>query len=471
MKYDVRNPRTGAIDYHFNLPSADEVKMNCVRLKEGQKKWANKNIEERVAILQKWKSSVTENLEDLIEALILDTGRKTESVLEAQLVASSIDRWCGIASDFFSKKIKKDSSIPFIGIEQGNVPYQLVGVISPWNFPLLLSLIDTIPALLAGCSVIVKPSEVTPRFVEPIMRSIEAVPELAEVLHYIAGDGNTGAALIPNVNLVCFTGSVATGRKIYHAAAEHFIPVFLELGGKDPALVFEDADIDMATSSLLWASTSNCGHSCLSIERIYVQEKVYDEFLEKLIEKTKRLKISYPNMNDGPMGPVIAERQVSIIDDHLQDAERKGAVINCGSKSCEHLGGGYWCKATVLSNVDHSMKVMTEETFGPLLPVMSFKDEADGIRLANETKFGLSAAIFTKDLEKAQRVGRQIEAGAISINDAGLTAFIHEGEKNAFKFSGIGATRMGPAAIQRFLRQQVFLIKKQNIPSPWWHDL
>jgi len=435
MTFKVRNPRNGKLDYEFELPSKNEIAENCQRLRKGQKKWNREGVAFRVEILQKWKNSVNKHLDEIIEALIIDTGRKKESIIEAQLVASSIDRWCGIATDFLSNKIKKTASIPFIGIEQGNVPYGLVGVISPWNFPLLLSLIDSIPALLAGCSVIVKPSEVTPRFIEPMMKSIQDVPELAEVFHYVSGDGGTGAALLSNIDLVCFTGSVATGKKIYHAAAENFIPAFLELGGKDPALVFEGADLEMATSSLLWASTSNCGHSCLSIERIYVQESIYNEFLEKLVTKTKALKLSYPNMDDGQLGPVIAERQVEIIDEHLKEAVQKGAKIHCGSERCENLEGGLWCKPTVLSNVNHEMKVMTEETFGPIIPVMSFKDEAEGIRLANDTQFGLSAAVFAKNVEDAKRIGSQIEAGAISINDAGLTAMVHEGFNKKCEYS------------------------------------
>jgi len=438
MQYPVVNPRNGQVDYHFNIPSDEALVRRCALLRSGQKEWWGK--------------------------------RKKESILEVQLIAASIDRWCKIATDFFAERIEKKSSIPFIDIQQDFAPYPLIGVISPWNFPLLLSLIDTIPALLAGSSAIVKPSEVTPRFIEPLMRSIEAVPELASVLYYTAGDGKTGAALLGKLDLVCFTGSVSTGKKIYQEAAQHFIPAFLELGGKDPALVFEGADLDQASSALLWASTSNCGHSCLSIERIYVEESIFEEFLEKIVAKTKALKLAYPNVDDGQIGPIIAKRQVPIIDEHLKDAIAKGAVVQTGSTQCELKEGGYWCSPTILTNVDHSMQVMTEETFGPILPIMSFKEKAKGIRLANDTKFGLSAAVFAKDWETAKAIGQQIEAGAISINDAGLTAIIHGGEKNAFKFSGVGSTRMGPAAIKRFMRQQAFLVKKQNIPSPWWHS-
>jgi acyl-CoA reductase-like NAD-dependent aldehyde dehydrogenase len=468
MQYKVRNPRNGQFDYTFEIPTAKAVKKTCQILRGGQTDWFSAGIAHRIAGLQAWKIALEKHREALVEAITHDTGRRTESVLEVQLLFSSIDRWCSIADEFFKATVKKPSSVPFIEIEQAVVPYPLVGVISPWNFPLLLSIIDAIPALLAGSAVIVKPSEVTPRFIEPLMQSIRETPALAKVFHYTAGAGKTGADILKNVDLVCFTGSVATGKKVYAAAARHFIPVFLELGGKDAALVFEGADLDLATSALLWGSSVNTGHSCLSIERIYVQETVFQSFVELLTEKTNRLRFAHPSVSAGQIGPVISDRQVKIIDEHLKDALEKGAILQTGKGYCENIDGGYWCFPTVLTNVHPNMKVMSEETFGPIMPIMPFKTKEDGIALANGSIYGLSGAVFAKTHEEALEIGRHIQAGAISINDAALTAIIHEGEKNSFKASGIGGTRMGPSAIKRFMRQKAFLIKKQAVPSPWW---
>ena len=267
--------------------------------------------------------------DELINALVTDTGRLSESVIEVDSFISSIDRWCGLAPEMFSTE-HRTTAVPFIRLEQQLVPYPLVGVISPWNFPLLLSAIDTIPALLAGCAVIVKPSEIAPRFMEPLAKTIASVPELRDILAYVAGAGDTGAALIENVDLVCFTGSVATGRKVGEAAARRFIPAFLELGGKDPAIVLASADIELATSAILWGSVVNAGQSCLSIERIYVAESIFDNFVEKLVAKAKNLKLVYPSVKEGQIGPIIAEKQADIIAEHLQDAVKKGAIIHCG---------------------------------------------------------------------------------------------------------------------------------------------
>jgi acyl-CoA reductase-like NAD-dependent aldehyde dehydrogenase len=465
---EVRNPRNGEYDYACRPLEGHGLKEEVSRLRRGQVRWQAYSVEQRIEVMQRWAESFSRHRDAVLEGLILDTGRKSESVLEVNLMAQTIRRWCHLAESIFKDQEDKTSNIPSICIKQQVRAYPLVGVISPWNFPLLLACIDTIPAILAGCSVLVKPSEITPRFIEPLMASIREIPELADILSFVPGDGITGSEMIPMVDLLCFTGSVATGKSIYEACARNFIPCFLELGGKDPALVFEGANLEHAASSILWGSTVNNGQSCLSIERVYVQKNIETAFLEILKRKMERVKIAYPNLDDGQIGPIIAEKQVNIIQEQLDDALAKGAEIILGRSACEQLGGGWFIRPTLLSGVNHQMKIMQEETFGPLIPVMSFDSEEEAIALANGTQFGLSAAIFHKDREKAYQIGLQIDAGAISLNECALTALVHEGEKQAFKMSGIGGTRMGPAAIKRFLRQKAFLINKSESPSPWW---
>jgi aldehyde dehydrogenase (NAD+) len=465
----VRNPRTGKIDYWITPPPPNQLADQCARLREAQLNWKQGGLERRIEVLQQWKQTLLSQRADLTAALVTDTGRWSESVLEIDLVISSIDRWCRVAPELLAETGERATAISSIRVKNEFVPYSLVGVISPWNFPLLLSAIDTIPALLAGCAVIVKPSEVAPRFIKPLTKTITSVPELHEVLAYVEGADETGAALIDLVDLVCFTGSVETGRKVAEAAVRRFIPAFLELGGKDPAIVLASADLEQATSAILWGSVANVGQSCLSIERIYAAGSIFEDFVERLVEKARRIHLAYPSLEDGQIGPLIAEDQAAIIEAHLRDAVEKGAVIHCGG-SVENLGGGLWCRPTVLTQVNHSMKVMTEETFGPLMPVMAFSTVEEAIHLANDTIYGLSAAVFAGSEDEAQAVARHLEAGAISINDAALTAVMHEAEKNAFKFSGLGGSRMGPAALKRFMRQKAFLIKKDSAPDPWWFD-
>lgn len=468
-KIEVRNPRTGNVDYWIAPPTREQLTEQCTRLRKAQIDWQQGGLEPRIEALQQWKQAILSQKDEITKALVTDTGRLSVSILEIDSFISSIDRWCRLAPDLLAKEDEKATAIPFIQLQQEFVPYPLVGVISPWNFPLLLSTIDMIPALLAGCAVVVKPSEIASRFIHPLVETIASVPKLRDVLAYIEGAGEIGKTLIESVDLVCFTGSVATGRKVAEAAAKQFIPAFLELGGKDPAIVLSSADLDLATSAILWGSVVSTGQSCLSIERIYVAESIFEPFVEKLVEKAQRLQLAYPSIERGEIGPIIAERQADIIAEHLRDALEKGAVVHCGGK-IENLDGGLWCRPTVLTQVNHSMKVMTEETFGPIMPMMPFSTSENAIALANDTIYGLSAAVFAGSTEEALDVARCIDAGAININDAGLTALIHEGEKNAFKLSGMGGSRMGAAALKRFMRKKAFLVKTGSVPDPWWFN-
>ena len=309
--------------------------------------------------------------------------------------------------------------------------------------------------MIAGNAILLKPSEIAPRFAQPLRSLLAEVPELDAVMTIIDGDGTTGAELINHVDAICFTGSVKTGRGVAESAARNFIPAFLELGGNDPAIVLEDADLERATTSLLRASILNTGQACQSIERIYVVNTLYEEFLSLLIAKAKVVTLNRDNLHEGHLGPLINYQQGDIIEAQLLDAVEKGAVIHTGGKIERH--GGVWCLPTVVTNVNHSMKLMTDETFGPVMPVMPFETEEEAIELANDTSFGLSAAIFSRNREHAETVGSKIEAGGISLNDASLTGFVHEAEKNSFKLSGLGGSRMGPAGYLRFFRKKALI--------------
>jgi succinate-semialdehyde dehydrogenase / glutarate-semialdehyde dehydrogenase len=465
---EVRNPRTGKFDYIILPPTPRLLLNQCNRARRAQIQWQKIGLAARIDALQQWKQAIINQREQLTQALVSDTGRLSTSILEIDTFLSSINRWCRLAPEILITSAK-NTAIPFISLQQTEVPYPLVGVISPWNFPLLLSTIDTIPALLAGCAVIVKPSEIAPRFVAPLMTALNTVPELHDVLSFVEGAGETGATLIENVDLVCFTGSVPTGRKVAEAAAKRFIPAFLELGGKDPAIVLESANLELATSAILWGAVVNSGQSCLSIERIYVAESIFEEFYHQLVAKAHPLQLAHPTVDSGEIGPIIAEKQAAIINEHILDAVEKGALIHCGGK-VEQIDGGWWCRPTVMTQVNHSMKVMTEETFGPIMPVMAFPAVEEAIYLANDSIYGLSAAVFAETEAEALAVAEQINVGAISINDAALTAIMYEGEKNPFKLSGLGGSRMGTASIQRFLRKKAYLIKTDYSQDPWWFN-
>jgi aldehyde dehydrogenase (NAD+) len=466
----ARNPRTGAVDYEVDPPSTDELDAIESEARTAQREWWEMGVEARLDALRQWHEEIEANRSALLESLAADTGRRDVSELEIDTVGTTIERVCEQAPSVLAAEGEGESSVPFVRIDAQLVPYQLVSVVSPWNFPLLLSGIDAIPALAAGCAVVAKPSEVTPRFVEPLRETIEAVPALRDVLTFVPGDGTTGAELVDRADAVAFTGSVETGTAIATSSAETLQPAFLELGGNDPAVVLGSAAIERATSAILWGSTANSGQSCQSIERVYVHESRYDEFVERLVAKANQLDLAYPDFDDGALGPIISLEQVETIRRHLEDAVDRGATVRCGGTFETH-GGGDWLRPTVLTDVDHSMAVATEETFGPVVPVMSFETVDEAVDLANDTVYGLSGAVFAGSEEEAVTVARRIDAGAISVNDASLTAMIQEGEKQAFKHSGLGGSRTGPRAIGRFLRPKTLLVKTNSAPDPWWHDV
>lgn len=462
-RLQARDPRTGVNDFEFEATSRADIERTASHLRTAGQGWQALGMDGRMAKLGELSDALTQHHDAIASRLSVDTGRRAIAGREVDGVIGSIFGWLAQAPHLLPQGWSEGRNNPAIRHAPQFVPYTLVGVISPWNFPLTLSMIDTIPALLAGCTVMIKPSEVTPRFVEPVMRAI-ADAGLSDVLTFVQGDGATGAALIDQVDAVCFTGSVATGRKVAAAAAGRMIPAFLELGGKDPLVVLESADLEKATDAALRGSVLSTGQACQSIERIYVDRKIYDSFLNKLTEKAQSVELNWPDIGRGHIGPIIFEKQADTLTAHIQDAVAKGArVLNGGT--VESHGGGKWLLPTVLADVSHEMAVMQDETFGPILPVMAFDTVAEAIALANDTEFGLSAAVFAGSLEEAETVGRQIEAGGVSLNDAALTALFHEAEKHSFKLSGMGGSRMGPAGFQRFLRRKA-LIANTGTPAP-----
>lgn len=465
---EVRNPRTGSIDYRFEQVETSDLAHLTASMRDAQIQWLEDGVEMRCRALLELAAAISERRDSLFNALTADTGRVRETELEINAVISGMERWRRLAPELLAAEGNRHTSIPFIEIGRQATPYPLTVVISPWNFPLLLSCIDAIPALLAGSAVIVKPSEITPRFVEPFCDILSAVAGLAPVFRFLPGDGSLGSALIDHGDLVCFTGSVKTGRQVARDCARNFIPAQLELGGKDPAIVTADTDIERTAAALCWGGMVNAGQSCLSIERVYAEAPIYHDLTAAIAQEARSLKLNTGNIDKGEIGPIISGRQRDIIEQHLQDAADKGANTECGGGITEQ-GGGLWCRPTVLSDVNHDMLVMTEETFGPILPVMAFDTDEQAIELANDTVYGLSAAVFSNDVGRARHIAGKLEAGAISINDAALTSVMHEGEKQAFKSSGMGGSRMGPASIRRFLRSKALIENTRLCRDPWWY--
>lgn len=466
MKLNVVNPRTGEADYSIEPLDSAAVGRIAAGLRKAQPGWAAHHPEERAEALRALAATMERHRQALTDALAADTGRAAISRIEVDAMIATLLRWAASAPAIIERAQVQDqpTGIPTITTSTRLVPYALVGVISPWNFPLTLALIDAIPALAAGSAVMIKPSEVTPRFIRPLMAAIAEVPELAAVLTLIEGDGATGAVLIDHVDFIAFTGSVATGRKVGEAAARAFIPASLELGGKDPMLILASADPEKAADTALRASVLNTGQACQSIERIYVAREIAESFLDALVRKAKAARLNHPDIHAGDIGPFIFARQAEIVQAQIDEAVSKGARLLAGGQ-VEVLGGGRYLRPTVLADVTPDMAVMAEESFGPVLPVTLFDTVDEAVAHANSGIFGLSAAVLAGSVEEAEAVGVRLNVGGVSINDGSLTGLVWEAEKSSFGKSGLGPSRMGESGLLRFFRKQA-IIRQSGSPLP-----
>lgn len=450
------NPRGGEA-FRFRAANPAEVAAAAGRLRGAHPDWAALPAGERMAVLERWCGVLRERRAEIVAALANDTGRRLLSEAEIDGALRRIEHWRRKAPELLAERSAGVSeSVPSVRFEHRAVPLGLVGVISPWNFPLLLTLIDAAPALAAGCAVLCKPSEHTPRFVEPLMDTVRKVPELAAVFDCVRGGPDVGSAVVDAADAVCFTGSVATGRLVGARAGERLAPAFLELGGKDPLVVLADADVETAAATALRGSVVATGQACQSIERVYVHEAIHEAFVERLVTAASAVTLNAERIDRGHLGPFIDPGQADRVEAQLADAVAGGATLHCGG--LRRRNGGVWCAPVVLTDVHHGMLLYREETFGPIVPVIPFANDDEAVRLANDSDFGLSAAVLGAE-EHAVRVAGRLRAGAVSVNDAGLTAQVGDVEKDSFGVSGVGRSRMGASGLLRFLRRQALLVQ------------
>ncbi|OYW45833.1 MAG: hypothetical protein B7Z08_01140 [Sphingomonadales bacterium 32-68-7] len=456
---DVRNPRTGEVDLRLPISSRVEVADKAARLRAAQPAWEAMGVGGRCAAMARWLGAVRARAADIGEADAVDTGGCHTSYLQGFITMRNVAGWLEDAPKAF-ESLKWEGvsiSMPTVAVESQVVAYPLVGVISPWNAPLMLALLDAVPALFAGSAVLLKPSEVTPRVIETLFATVREVPELAAVFDYVTGPGEVGQAVIAEADTICFTGSVPTGRKVAVACAERLIPCNLELGGKDPCIVTASADLNRAATAVLRGAVYATGQVCYSIERVYVDKSVHDAFVAKLVEKARAVRLNSDNPRAGHIGPFTFAPQAEIVKRHLADAVAKGATIVTGGE-IEDIGGGLYLRPTILTGVNHDMLIMQDETFGPCIPVMAYRDTEEAIRLANDTSFGLTASVIAGDAEEARAIGRRINAGGIFLQDTFLTfAKLRTFGSDSFGWSGYGSPRIGPESLRRFLRRKSLL--------------
>lgn len=458
------NPRTGETDYEFADSTAEDVAAAAQRLRARQTDWEAQGPAARAGVLLAVADAVEARSGELVEALAVDTGRKAVARLEVAGFAGSLRGWAARGPGLLAGLPcePQASMTPGVEIASHWSAYPLFGAIAPWNFPVILSHIDAVPALMAGSAALVKPSEVTPRWVEPMRAVLASVPEFP--LEYVMGGPDIGQALIGAVDYVCFTGSTETGRKVAEAAARALIPANLELGGKDPMIVTASADPGWAARVALRSSVVATGQACQSIERIYVDRAIAEAFLAELVAGAEAVELAWPDPDEGHLGPFIFPPQADKVAAQIEAARAAGARVLTGGAVEQH-GGGKWMRPTVLTDVTPDMAVMREETFGPVLPVVVYDDLEDAIAQANDTTYGLSAAVLAGSLEEAAEIGVQLDAGAISLQDGAMTSMVGDASNQSRKASGLGPSRMGDEGLLRFLRRQALIRRLGEAPT------
>lgn len=453
----VRNPRTGKPDMELEVADAAAVAAKAAKLRGAHAEWAAMPAAQRAGVMGRWAALVGGKYKQaIIDADSHDTGYCEISRIAPDMMLGLIGGLCASAGRQLEAASQGgvSRSNPDIRFETILKPYQLVGVISPWNAPTMLSMLHCIPPLFAGCAVLLKPSEVTPRFTGPLFDSVREVPELAAIFDCIHGDGETGQALIGQADYISFTGSVPNGRKVAEACGKRMIAYDVELGGKDPMIVMDGADIDRAVSAAIRGAISATGQVCFSIERLYVQDGIHDKFVADLVKRAQKIQLNHPNPMSGHIGPFTGPMQAGIVTGHLEDAVAKGAKIVEGGIPFK-IDGGDYMRPTVLTGMNHDMDMMRQETFGPCMPVMRFSDIEEAIALANDTDYGLSAAVIGPDEKSALAVAAQIDAGKVSVQDAFLTFFGSEAKTDSFGASGVAGGRHD---LTRYMRRQALLI-------------
>jgi acyl-CoA reductase-like NAD-dependent aldehyde dehydrogenase len=462
---EIHNPADGRPVGRVPIDSSETVAAKARELRLFQPEWEGMGPAGRRRWLLAYQDWILDNAEHIIDVLQSETGKtRADASGEPPITAGLLDYWSRNAHKFLVDAHPRSFSPAAITKRLTTTyrAYPLVGLITPWNFPFLMPALDGIPALAAGAAVLLKPSEVTPLSAVEFVRGWKEIGA-PPVLGLATGYGETGAAVIANSDFVQFTGSTGTGRKVALACADRLIPYSLELGGKDPALVLSDADLERAANGIAWGGMYNAGQVCVSIERVYVEAPVYDEFVAKLTDKVKALRQGQDDRGwRFDVGALATSAQHDIVARHVGDAVAAGARVLTGGKS---TGNGTFFEPTVLVDVDHSMACMTEETFGPTLPVMKVADEAEAIRLANDSSYGLSATVWSTDKQRAERVARRLDAGAVNINDVLANAFAQEIPMGGWKNSGVGARWGGAPGILKYCRQQAITLPWMPTPA------
>lgn len=467
------NPATGEILREFEAAGEDEVRETVVRARAAQAGWNEIGVRQRIGILREFQRLLVEKKSQIASAITRESGKPlVEALVSEVLVVLDAARFCiENAYSFLHPEAVRHGNLA-MKTKSGRIvrePHGVIGIISPWNYPFAIPATEALAALVTGNAVVLKPSEFTSLVALDLAERLYAAGVPKSVFQVMIGDGATGAALVNSaIDKLVFTGSVTTGKRIAQVAGSRLLPVLLELGGKDPMIVLEDAELEAVSSGAVWGAFTNAGQACLSVERCYVHRKAYEPFLELCSRKAKQLKVGNGMDGKTDVGPLIHERQLRVVESHVEDARQYGARVLAGGSRLRELGPNFYAP-TVLADCTHEMRVMREETFGPVLPVTMFDSDSQAVRMANDSEYGLAASVWTRDRARGEALARQIQAGTVMINDAVSCYGIREAPHGGVKASGIGRTH-GRFGLEEMVRMKY--IDSDRLPGMkklWWY--
>ena len=426
------NPATGEAVGTVPMHTAAEVDAAVARARVAAQSWSQLSFEARGEELTAFRKALAAHADELAELIHRENGKpELEAYTEVMMALGHVQHAVARAETALAPKKVSAGMLANFRATVSYHPLGVIGVIGPWNYPLFTPMGSIAYALAAGNAVVFKPSELTPLIAVKIAEIAAETFALSDLLQVVTGAGATGAALAKSaVDKIAFTGSAATGKRVMMAAAERLTPVLLELGGKDPMIVAEDADLAKAAEACVFGALTNAGQACISVERVYVASAVHDQFVVEVVKNVRALKIGG---DDGHLGAMTSTAQVAIVKDHLEDAIAKGAKVHTGGPDA--ISGSY-IQPTVLTNVDHRMKVMSDETFGPVIPIQRVGSLDEAVLLANDSKYGLGSTVFGG--KAARALAGRIRAGMTSVNSVMGFAGIP-----SLPFGGIGDSGFG----------------------------
>jgi acyl-CoA reductase-like NAD-dependent aldehyde dehydrogenase len=470
----VTNPATNELLREFECATHVNVAEAVSRARSAQPEWERTSLRHRLAVVQRFQRLLSERKQQIARIITSESGKPyVEALLTEILVALDTARFLLDESfEFLREKPVPHGSLA-TKAKSGRLvrePHGVIGIISPWNYPFSIPATESMAALVTGNAVVLKPSELTPLSALELASLLREAGVPENVFQLVPGDGATGGALVESeIDKLVFTGSVATGKRIAQMAAAKLLPAVLELGGKDPMIVLDDADIDVAASGAVWGAFVNAGQACLSVERCYVHRSIYDSFASLCAAKAKQLRVGNGMDPETDIGPLIHDRQLRTVERHVEDARARRAQVLTGGKRLPSLGPNFY-SPTVLADVNHQMLVMREETFGPVLPIMPFDSDDEAIRLANDSEYGLAASVWTRDRARGERIARQIKAGTVMVNDAVSCYGISEASHGGIKASGIGRTH-GKLGLEEMVRTTYLDVDLMpGTRKPWWYS-